>query len=296
VKGIVTGGAGFLGSHVADVLAESGHDVTVVDLTMTERHRSMKVDLRDIESLSVACRGSDFVCHLAAVGDVYLAAEKPYLAAATNVTGSANVCEAAIKAHVPKVIYASTWEVYGAPRYQPIDEEHPCAPDHPYGITKLAGERLALAYGQLRERLSVTALRLGTAYGTRMRPNSVFSLFIRRAVNKQPITIQGTGRQSRQFTHARDIGRGFALAIERAAPGFVFNIVGDESITIKQLADLVIAEIPTSLDFAPAREAEVPSASVSNAKAKRELGWQPQVPFGDGLRELVAAERSAMVA
>src|SRR5437899_3183715 len=136
-------------------------------------------DLGDIAALADAFRGSNFVCHLAAIGDVYLAAEKPYLAAQTNVTGTANVCEAALKAGVSKLIYASTWEVYGKPRYEPIDEDHPCAPDHPYNITKLAGERLALAYSHLRDGVSVSALRLGTAYGTRMRPNSVFSLFIR---------------------------------------------------------------------------------------------------------------------
>jgi len=289
MRGIVTGGSGFLGSHVADVLAESGHEIMVVDRVASDRHRLAQADLLDRDALTGAFRGAEFVCHLAAVGDVYLAAEKPWLAAEANVTGSANVCEAALAAGVPSVIYASTWEVYGAPKYQPIDERHPCEPDHPYNITKLAGERLALAYGHLRPGLKVAALRLGTAYGPRMRPNSVFSLFIGRALRGEPITIQGSGEQGRQFTHARDIGAAFASALERAANGSVYNTVADEYVTIKQLADYVTARIPTKIVHTEARQADVPPARVSNELIKKDLGWTPNVRFEDGLGELIAA-------
>jgi UDP-glucose 4-epimerase len=290
-KGIVTGGSGFLGSHVADVLAERGHDVTVIDLAPTERHRFICADLQDRAALTAAFTGADFVCHLAAVGDVYLATEKPWLAAQANVVGSANVCEAALAAGVPKVVGASTWEVYGPPQYQPIDEDHPCAPDHPYNITKLAGERIALAYAHLRKGLSVVQLRVGTAFGTRMRPNSVFSLFIEKALRGEPITIQGTGQQGRQFTHARDVGAAFALAVSKAQNGAVYNAVGDEFVSIKQLAEAVIAEIPTQLTYAPARQADVPTAIVSNARIKHDLGWTPAVQFRDGLAEIIASHR-----
>jgi UDP-glucose 4-epimerase len=290
-KGIVTGGSGFLGSHVADVLAERGFDVTIVDLAASDRHHAVRADLLDREGLAVAFQGAEFVCHLGAVGDVYLAAAKPWLAADANVTGSANVCEAALAAGVPTVIYASTWEVYGAPQYQPIDERHPCAPDHPYNITKLAGERLALAYGHLRPGLRVAALRLGTAYGPRMRPNSVFSLFIGRALRGEPITIQGTGEQGRQFTHARDIGAAFVSALDRAANGSVYNTVADEYVTIRQLAGYVSARIPTKIAHTEARQADVPPARVSNELIRAELGWSPRIRFEDGLAELISAAR-----
>ena len=292
MKGIVTGGAGFLGSHVADVLSEQGHDITVVDLTPTSRHRFFSADLQDRGALVAAFRGAEFVCHLAAIGDVYLAADKPWLAAQANVVGSANVCEAALSAGVPKIVAASTWEVYGPPNYQPIDEAHPTAPDHPYNITKLAGERLGLAYGRLRQGLSVVQLRLATAYGTRMRPNSVFSLFINRALRGEPITIQGTGRQGRQFTAARDIGFAFVAALDRAPNGSVYNTVGDEFVTIKQLAELVSAEIPTEIVYIEARQADVPTAMVANARIKTELGWIPQIRFKDGLAEIIATHRA----
>jgi UDP-glucose 4-epimerase len=292
---IVTGGAGFLGSHVADVLSERGHEVTVVDAAATQRHRYTRADLLDVGTLESAFRGSEAICHLAAIGDVYLAGDKPALAAQTNVTGSANVCEAALLSGVGTVICASTWEVYGEPQYQPLDEKHPTNPDHPYNITKLGGERLALAYGHLRQGLRVAALRLGTAYGTRMRPNSVFSIFVQRALRGEPITIQGTGQQGRQFTHARDIGLAFALAIEKAPNGSIYNTVSEESVTIAQLARYIVERIPTRIEHAPARKADVPSALVSSALIKKELGWQPQVSFRDGLDELVEALRAIPV-
>jgi UDP-glucose 4-epimerase len=273
---------------VADVLAEQGHDVTVLDLEASSRHRSVRADLLDADALTRAFTGAEFICHLAAVGDVYLAAERPGLAAQVNVVGTANVCEAALRAGAGRVVYASTWEVYGTPQYQPIDELHPCTPDHPYNITKLAGERLAVSYAHMKD-LDLTCLRLGTAYGTRMRPNSVFSIFIRRALAKEPITIQGTGDQGRQFTHARDIGEAFGLALGRSGSGEAYNTVADDMVSIRRLAEMVVARIPTELTFAPARKADVPSATVSNAKIKTALGWMPKVRFADGLEELISS-------
>lgn len=291
VKGIVTGAAGFLGSHVADALEEVGHDITVVDLLDNPRFRTIRADLADVGRLASAFQGAEFVCHLAAVGDVYLAAEKPWLAAQANVVGSANVCEAALDAEVPKVVVASTWEVYGPPRYQPIDEEHPCDPDHPYNITKLAGERLSLSYGHLRSGLSISALRLGTAYGTAMRPNSVFSLFVGHALRGEPITIHGTGQQGRQFTHAHDIGMAFAAAVKLARNGTIYNTVSDEFISIAQLAEMVTSEVPTDIVYTEARQADVATALVSNEAIKRDLGWSATMPFRDGLGEIIAAQR-----
>lgn len=293
MRGVVTGGAGFLGSHVADHLREIGHDVTVIDTAPSNSHPSITADLLDLETLKVASEGQEFVCHLAAVGDVYLAMEKPYLAASVNVAGTANICEAAISAGVGRVVLASTWEVYGEPRYQPLDEAHPCAPDHPYNITKLAGERMGIAYARFKE-LPVVALRLGTAYGTRMRPNSVFTIFARRALEKQPIVLQGGGTQGRQFTHASDIATAFAAALERGTSGEAYNVVGDEFLTIRELAEAVVRIAPTELAYGEPRPGDVPSARVANAKAKRELGWAPRMAFARGVEEIVAEQRARL--
>lgn len=289
---VVTGGAGFLGSHVADHLRAAGHDVVVFDQAKSARHLTIEGDLLDETSVASALKGADAVCHLGAVGDVYLAAERPALAAAVNVTGTANVCQVALHEGVGRVVVASTWEVYGEPHYQPMDEKHPCDPDHPYNITKLAGEQLARAYARLKG-LPVIALRLGTAYGTRMRPNSVFQIFIRRAIAREPITIQGSGEQGRQFTHASDIARAFAAALERGELGTAYNIVAPRLVTIRQLAEAVKTVLPTDVAYGAPRPGDVPSATVSSEKAGGELGWTAQVEFEAGLGEIIEEARAA---
>jgi UDP-glucose 4-epimerase len=297
---IVTGGSGFLGSHIVEELLQRGHTVDVLDLAPLpdELHarsgcRHVGGDLTRLASIEAVLAGADAVCHLAGVGDVYLAAREPHTAAMLNVGGTANVAEAALRQGVRKVVYASTWEVYGRPQYQPIDEAHPCNPDHPYNITKYAGERLLVAYDRLKG-LPVIALRLGTAFGPRMRPNSVFSLFIDKARNGEPIVIQGTGEQIRQFTHARDIARAFALAAESPVHGQVLNTVASQPVSIKQLAEMVRAMLPTRLEYAPARAGDIFPAIVDSSRARRLLGWEPQVLFDHGLAELALAHAGAV--
>jgi UDP-glucose 4-epimerase len=247
--------------------------------------RSIIGDFLDPASIEAALKGHDAVCHIGAIGDVYLAAREPSLAAAVNVTGSSNVAQAALKVGA-RVVYASTWEVYGPPQYEPVDEEHPCNPDHPYNITKLAGERMLLAASHLQQ-LPVVALRLGTAYGPGLRPNSVFRIFIDKARKREPITIQGDGSQARQFTHSRDIARAFSLACRSDTSGVVLNTVAEESVSIKQLAEAVISRHPTELSFGPARLGDVAPALISSKRIEGVLGWRPEVDFETGIQELL---------
>jgi UDP-glucose 4-epimerase len=293
MKILVTGAAGFLGGHVARHLAATGHNVRGFDQEANPdtAYESVIGDLLDTESVTSAAEGVDAICHLGAIGDVYLAAEQPQLAAAVNVTGSANVAIAAAESGA-KVVYASTWEVYGEPQYQPIDEDHPVNPDHPYNITKLAGEQLLLAADRLHG-VPVTALRLGTAYGLGLRPNSVFRIFIDRARAGDPITIQGDGSQGRQFTYATDIASAFDAACRSEAHGIALNVVASETTSIKELAELVVDRYPTDLTFGEARPGDVPSALVSASLAEEILGWRATTPFEAGLRPLLEDEVDA---
>lgn len=287
MKVLVTGGAGFLGRHVAREFAARGHAVTIFDQAAAELDcDSVMGDLVDPAQVRAAVAGHDVVAHVGAIGDVYLAGEQPALAASVNVTGSANVAEAAL-AEGARVVYASTWEVYGEPEYEPIDEDHPTNPDHPYNITKLAGEQILLAAGQLRG-LPVVALRLGTAYGSGLRPNSVFRIFIERARAGEPITIQGDGSQGRQFTHAADISRAFVMAAESNVSGIALNTVAADTISIKALAEMVVERFPTELTFGAPRPGDVPPALVSARRAAEVLGWTAEVPFDAGLDELIS--------
>ncbi len=293
LKILVTGAAGFLGGHVARYLAEAGHDVRGFDTAPNTdaAYGSVTGDLLDTDSVKSAAQGFEAICHLGAIGDVYLAAEQPQLAAAVNVTGSSNVGIAAAEAGA-KVVYASTWEVYGEPEYQPIDENHPVNPDHPYNITKLAGEQLLMAADRLQG-VPVTALRIGTAYGLGLRPNSVFRIFIDRARTGEPITIQGDGSQGRQFTFAADIAAAFDRACGSDVHGVAMNIVAPETISIKELAELVVDRYPTDLSFGEARPGDVPPALVSAALAAEILGWQALTPFEAGLQHLLDDEVDA---
>lgn len=286
MKVLVTGGAGFLGSHVLEEMIDREHDVVCFDLQPSPFCRSVVGDLLSMDDLVNATKGVDAVCHLGAIGDVYLAFEKPQLAAAVNATGTANLMEACLANGVGKVVYASTWEVYGPPQYEPLDEAHPCNPDHPYNVTKLAGEQIAMAYDRLKG-LPVIALRLGTSFGTRMRGNSVFSIFIKKALASDPITIQGTGEQGRQFVHARDAAKAFAMAMGSSVRAESFNIVPSRSVSIKELAEMVARRIPTDVTFTPARAGDIHPAKVSAAKAGSMLGWEPTMSFEDGLAEII---------
>ena len=285
MKVLVTGSAGFLGRHVARHFGDQGWEVTGFDQVDHDEGKTIVGDLTATDSIAAAVAGNDVVVHIGAIGDVYLAGEQPALAASVNVVGTANVVEAAM-ASGARVVYASTWEVYGHPRYQPIDEDHPTNPDHPYNITKLGGESMLLAACRLRG-LSGVALRLGTAFGTGLRPNSVFRIFIDRARRGEPITIQGDGSQGRQFTHAHDIARAFEMAARSELTGIAINVVAPKTISIRELAETVVHRFPTELNFGPPRPGDVPPALVSAERAKRMLGWQAQVPFAQGLDELI---------
>jgi UDP-glucose 4-epimerase len=285
MKVLVTGSAGFVGQHVVRRLIEAGHDVRGFDIRPTAGTVSFVGDLTDVGDVNRAVRDVDAVAHIGAIGDVYQAAKDPVLAARVNVVGTANVVEAVLAAGA-RLVYASTWEVYGEPEYEPIDEDHPTRPDHPYNITKLAGESLVLAACRLRG-LNGISLRLGTAYGPGLRPNSVFRIFIDRARSGEPITIQGDGSQGRQFTHVRDIADAFVKAIGSDVTGQALNVVAPSMVSIKELAERVVERYPTQLVFGPPRPGDVPSALVSSQRAAQVLGWRTSVSFEEGLRELL---------
>jgi UDP-glucose 4-epimerase len=292
MKTLVTGSAGFIGTHVSRALLDEGFEVTGYDQreSSVPEIETVVGDLLDAETLTGAVRGQDVVVHIGAIGDVYLAATNPELAAAVNVTGSTNIALAA-EAAGARVVYSSTWEVYGDPVYEPVDEKHPCEPDHPYNITKLGGERMLLACDRLRG-VPVLALRMGTAYGLGMRPNSVFEIFIEKARNGEPITIQGDGSQGRQFTHVRDIARAFVAAAKSEVRGMPLNVVSPEMISIKQLADMVTERFPTEVTYGQPRPGDVAPSYVSAARVEEVLGWKAEVSFEEGMAELLSVDRA----
>lgn len=274
---LVTGSAGFIGFHVAQFLKEQGLEVATYD-------KKNGQDLLDEKTLAKSLKSVDAICHLAAVGDVYLAAEKPDLAQIAGPTATALLVKAASSQGIKKIVYASTWEVYGKIQHQPVDEKHPCFPDHPYSIAKYAGELI------VQSRLfSVpwVILRLGTAYGTHMRKNAVIPLFIKKAKSKEPIIIQGDGSQKRQFTHVKDITKAFYLSLADNVSSEIFNIVSQESVSIGELAKTITDRFPTNIEFKEKRPGDVEPAYVSSKKAKQLLAWEANTSFAEGIKELL---------
>ncbi len=288
---LVTGSSGFIGRSVVQYLTEADrHDVRKLDLRRATDDAGTEIcgDLCDLATVESACRGVEAVVHLGGVGDVDVFARQPSFATRVNVESTTNVALAAARAGA-RVIYASTWEVYGTPEYQPIDEEHPCRPRDFYGASKLAGEEV-LGAAARSESLRVTTLRLGTAYGPSMRQNAVIPRFAAAASSSQPIVVAGDGSQRRQFTHTFDIARAIETACESADEHGVLNIVAHEEISIRQLAEHIAARFGVSIRYGRPRRIEPAPSLVSSAKAARVLGWTERGTFFEQLDRILESE------
>jgi len=287
-KIIVTGASGFIGSNVAQFLADEGFDVVSSDIRPSPRPTGSwrAADLTRPEDLVSLTQGAEAVCHIGGIGDVYVATKDPALAMHVNGCATSYLLEAARTNGVQRVVYASSWEVYGPPRYQPIDENHPTAATHPYNISKLAGDLLVQSAGR-HGPMRTVALRLGTAYGPGIRDNAVIPLFVRKARKKEPIEIQGTGTQYRQFTHVTDIARAFALALRSPDPGPVYNVVSPEQTTIRGLAETIVSHIPTEIIYREGRVGDPPPAIIDASRIRKELGWEAKVALSAGLASFI---------
>ncbi|HZU78229.1 MAG TPA: NAD-dependent epimerase/dehydratase family protein [Dehalococcoidia bacterium] len=293
---LVTGVSGFLAPHVARALLEAGHTVVGWDARppATFIVPVLVGDLLDQVMLSRALTDIDAICHLAGVGDVHLAAAEPIRAVRDNVMATTALVQAATAAGVKRLVFASTWEVYGPPAYQPMDEAHPTQPNNPYSITKLAAERLGENLAQ-QSGLTFVALRLGTAYGPGMRSSTVIRRFAERARQGQPLLIQGTGRQFRQFTHVSDIAQAFCHALDSAAPAGVYNIASAERVTIEQVAAAAVQYFGGTVQHTAMRAGEPPAATIAVQRARALLGWQATVPFARGIEACFAALRAEQI-
>src|SRR2546427_8077067 len=287
---LVTGCSGFLGRYVVNELHRAGHEVVGFDIQEPTFPIAQfrKGDFTSRTNLDDVLGGINAVCHLGGVGDVYLAERDPALAFRANAFGTKALCDACESHRVDQLIYASTWEVYGKPLTNPIDETHPCNPESPASISKLAGELFVRRAGSAT-RLKTVSLRLGTAYGSSMRESAVIARFITRARSRKPLQIHGDGKQFRQFTHAEDIARGFALALRVSLPGLVYNRTSDERVAIGDLAQVIAKRFGVPIEFQPARHAEPPSALVSSERAKHDLRWDSRILFADGLENILGS-------
>lgn len=302
MRTVVTGGCGFIGSHVVDQLVEAGHEVVVVDSALDRVDTGKlnpgaeyrRADILDLPGLTAAFEGGEVVFHLAAAADVEQVTSDPVRALRLNVEGTGNALEAARRTGMNRFVLASTVWVYGAAHTDGADaeltEEVPFdlrRSGHLYVATKLAAEMAVQSYRELYGQ-HFTILRYGIPYGPRMRDALVVAKFVQAALAGKPITIAGEGRQTRNYVYVRDLAAAHVLALSPTAEDETIALEGTTPISVRHIADTVDGLLgPITIQQVPARAADYAGTRISNAKAKRLLGWSPTTGFTEGVRRYV---------
>ncbi len=284
----VTGGSGFVGSHVVDALLESGYAVRVIDGKAPLQHNVdwAEVDMLDQDSLTDAIKGCGPVFHLAAMADVNDVMADPAGSVERNVLGTARVLEAARRADAGRVLFSSTVWVYAATHGTRVDESTPISFDtqrHIYASSKIASELLCGDYANLFGR-PYTILRYGIPFGPRMRSDLVIAAFMERALRGEPLKIDGDGSQQRSFVYVEDLAAAHPLALAPIAENRTYNLEVAAPITIRELAT-TIGELvgDTEVTFGPSRPGDFEARVVASDRARDELGWQARYSFAEGL-------------
>ncbi len=304
---LVTGGAGFIGSHIAEAYLAGGWEVVILD-DLSRGHqqnvpagaRMVRADIRSKEARELAATGKfDVLNHHAAQIDVRVSVDSPSLDADINLVGFVNLLEGAGEGGVRRVVFASSGGVvYGDPEVVPTPETAPKGPISPYGVSKLSGEYYLRALGALRG-FECISMRYSNVFGPRQDPKSeagVVSIFVSRLLAGQKLVVFGDGRQTRDYVFVKDVARANVLASSIAVPSgadidaTAFNIATSVQRSVLDLAETVsrVMGKEAEVEFAPPRPGELFRSSLDIGKARRVLGWSPTASFDDGLQELVA--------
>lgn len=297
---LVTGGAGFIGSHLVDGLIAQGHSVVIFDDLSTgfqrnihEKATFIKGNILDAEAVaSVFSRHAiEQVFHLAAQIDVRKSTEIPTFDAMTNINGSLNLIQAALHANIKKMIYISTGgAVYGRPGTLPVNEQHPVNPLCPYGISKHTVEHY-LHYYCHETGLNYTVLRLPNVYGPRQNPEGeagVVAIFIRALLQNQVPTLYGFGKATRDYVYVGDVVRAILLA-QNQADGLILNLGWGKEVSVQDIYDTILQAMKKQVapQYAALRAGEISAISLDATFAKNMLGWQPEMPLSQGIQNTV---------
>lgn len=295
IKCIVTGGAGFIGSHLVERLLEDGHSVTVLDNFSTGRMKNLDKVGDNHKQLSIQCvdisnfaeikpffNGVDWVFHLAALADIVPSIQQPLAYHIANVDGTIAVLEAARSARVKRFIYAASSSCYGIPDKFPTPETAPIRPMYPYALTKYLGEQYVLHWNKIYN-LPCISLRLFNVYGPRARTSgtygAVFGVFLAQKLAGKPFTVVGDGTQTRDFTFVTDVVEAFVKAAESDIVGAVMNVGSGNTYSVNYLVSLLCGDVV----HIPKRPGEPDCTFADTGKISQMLGWQPKVCFEDGV-------------
>jgi UDP-glucose 4-epimerase len=295
---VVTGGAGFIGSHMVDLLLDRGFTVRVIDnlaggrLANLDHRRNdprLTVDVRDLRAVAPAdtfFAGAKYVFHFAGIGDIVPSIERPSEYMSANVIGTVHALEAARAARVRKFVYAASSSCYGIATELPTTECAPIRVEYPYALSKYQGEQAVLHWGQVYK-LPVMSLRIFNAYGPRSRTTgaygAVFGVFLAQKLNGKPFTVVGDGTQRRDFVFVTDLARAFLAAAESDRTQDVCNVGGGNPQPVNRLVELLGGDVV----HVPKRPGEPDCTWADISKITRELGWAPRVSFEEGVAEMV---------
>lgn len=295
---VVTGGAGFIGSHLVERLLAEGHRVTVVDNFATGRlenlvgfrdHPGLKVeraDVADFDRIRPILEGKDWVFHLAGLADIVPSIQRPLDYHAANVDGTISVLEAARLGGVRRLLYAASSTCYGLPDTVPTPESAPIRPMFPYALTKYMGEEYVLNWHRIYK-LPVVSLRLFNVFGPRSRTTgtygAVFGVFLAQKLAGKPFTVVGDGHQTRDFTYVTDVVDAFLKAAGSDIAGEVFNVGSGGTYSVNQLVGLLGGEIA----YVPKRPGEPDCTFADTGKICRVLGWKPRISFAQGVGNML---------
>ena len=292
---LVTGGAGFIGSHLVESLLAQGHKVTVVDNLACGRRENLpshenlvfkNVDICDCSALQSCFDGIDWVFHLAGLADIVPSIENPSAYFKANVEGTLNVLEFAHKAGVKRFVYAASSSSYGVPDRYPTPETTPIRPQYPYALTKHMGEELVLHWEQIYKLPAVT-LRLFNVYGPRSRTSgtygAVFGVFLAQKNHGKPFTIVGDGSQTRDFTFVTDVAEAFIYAAESDISGECMNVGSGDHYSVNHLVKLLGGEIV----YVPKRPGEPDCTFADISKIRSLLDWKAKVSFEEGVQKML---------
>lgn len=293
---LVTGGAGFIGSHVVDALLKEGKNVRVLDNLSTGRLDNLRHVANEIDFIEgdIAVAGPwvrafediDWCIHLAALADIVPSIQEPDAYFKSNVTGTFHVLEAARHANVKRVIYSASSSCYGLPAIFPTPENAEIEPQYPYALTKRLGEELLLHYCQVY-RLSGISLRFFNVYGTRSRTTgtygAVFGVFLAQKLANKPLTIVGNGEQTRDFTYVTDIANAVISAAKSQLSNEIMNVGSGATISINKLAELIGGE---TINI-PKRPGEPDCTFADITKIQSKLNWSPKLTIEEGVKEVL---------
>ncbi len=298
MKTLVTGGAGFIGSHLCELLLARGHDVVAIDSLIAGREanlatfgdhprfRFVKADVNDAAAMGEAIAGVDWVFHLAGLADIVPSIENPALYFRNNVQGTLAALEASRAAGVARFIYAASSSCYGVPDRYPTPETAPIRPQYPYALTKRMGEELTLHWARVYQTPALS-LRLFNVYGPRSRTTgaygAVFGVFLAQKLAGKPFTVVGDGEQTRDFTYVTDVARAFLAAAESDCAGEALNVGSGGCYSVNTLVALLGGEV----QHIPKRPGEPDTTFADTAKIRRTLGWEPEVSFERGVAAML---------